>query len=151
MSSIRMVKLGWIAAALVIPATPILSENYDPRTGHYHSESGQNLSVLLGHLSDRRYSINITTTVPMKDMLPGCGGGISGELVIETQEVTLQLPNEGFIPNEPISQTNLEYCQINLRFLDEYTIQIDEVSGCGYYHGASCSFSGDVVHEASGI
>lgn len=151
MSSLRMVKLGWIAVALVTSASPTFSENYDPRSGHYQSESKQNLSVLLEHLSDKRYSINITTTVPMVGQMPGCGGGISGELVIETDEATLQIPNEGFIPNEPISQTNLEYCRIDLRFLDNYTIRMEEVSGCGYYHGASCSFSGDVVHEASGI
>lgn len=147
----RNVHLGFFIASLAASATPAFSESYDRRSGLYESESGQNLSVLLEHISDNRYSIDLTTTVPMSNTLPGCGGGISGELAIEKDKATLHIPNAGFITNEPISAKNLEYCKVDLRFLDEYTIQMDEVSGCGYYHGASCSFSGTVVHEASGI
>lgn len=151
MRFLGLIGRGVIAATLMTSATPIHSEDYDPRSGHYQSESGQNLSVLLEPLSSRRYAISIATTVPMEGNLPGCGGSIMGELVIEADEATLQVPNEGFLVSEPVSQTNLEFCRIDLRFLDSHTIRVEEVSGCSYYHGAGCSFSGDVVHEASGI
>lgn len=151
MRSLGMTVVGGIAATLIMSATPIHSEDYDPRSGHYQSESGQNLSVLLKPLSDRRYAINIATTVLMEGELPGCGGSIDGELAIEGDVATLQVPNEGFVASGPVSQTNLEYCRIDLRFLDSQTIRVEEISGCSYYHGAGCSFSGDVVHEASGI
>ena len=153
MNALKMAGPGVIAASVLLSAAPLHAEDYDPRSGMYQSDSGQNLSVLLTPLSEARYAIDITTTVPMTGDLPGCGGGISGELVIEAEAetATLEVPNEGFVASEPVSQTNQEFCRINLQFLDAYTLRMEEVSGCTYYHGAACSFSGDVVHDASGI
>lgn len=151
MRHLGMIEGGLIAATMMTSATSIHAEDYDPRSGNYEAEVGQNLSVLLEPLSGKRYAISIATTVPMDGELPGCGGSIKGELIIEADEATLQVPNEGFLVNEPVSRTNLEFCRIDLRFLNGHIIRIEEVSGCSYYHGAGCSFSGDVFHEASGI
>jgi hypothetical protein len=30
-------------------------------------------------------------------------------------------------------------------------LELKELSGCSYYHGAACEFSGVVLHEASGL
>lgn len=144
-------KIGWAIAVCAISAMPVFSESYDQRSGQYQSETGQSLTVLLKPVSGGRYAVDITTTVPMTGNLPGCGGGISGEIEVADDAASLQIPNEGFIPDEPVSPRNLKHCRIDMQFLDQYTMRLNEVSGCGYYHGASCSFSGDVVHEASGI
>lgn len=142
---------GVIAAILANTATPIHAQDHDGRSGRYESEAGQNLSVLLEPLAEDRYAISISTTVPMKGELPGCGGSITGEVLIEDDGARLQVPNEGFIDSEPVSEANLEFCRVDLRFVDGHTIRMQEMSGCGYFHGAGCSFTGDVVHEASGI
>lgn len=143
---------GGLAAAVAATLTaPLHAQGHDGRGGRYDSEDGQALSVTLTPLPDDRYAISISTTVPMRDGLPGCGGSITGALQIADDAASLEVPNEGFVAGAPVSDANLEFCRIDLRFVDEHIIRMQEVSGCGYFHGAGCSFTGDVVHEASGI
>lgn len=151
MSVIKMGRSHWFVAIFIATVVPALAEDHDLRSGLYQSETGQDLSIVLEHLSDKRYAIDITTRVQMVGTQPGCGGGISGELVIAADEGMLKIPNAGFLPDRPETAANMRQCQISLHFLDEFTIQLEEVSGCSYYHGASCSFTGIVIHEASGI
>ena len=147
-----MLKRTVIAASLALFIMPALAQSEaTDRAGHYESEEGQSLTADLTHLSGNRYSAELSTTVPISDKLAGCGGSLKGELTIEAGAGTLSIPNEGFIAKEAESAQNDKLCKVNLKFSDEYTLQIEEVSGCSYYHGASCSFDGTLVHEASGI
>lgn len=151
MTNLEMVKISLFVVASIASSAPVSAEDDYTPGGYYQSHSGQEIVVDLTPLSDNRYAINITTTVQITDELPGCGGGVSGEILIVDDAATLSIPNEGFIPTESVSRTNLEYCRIDLNFRDEYTIKLNELSGCSYYHGAGCDFSGDVFHDAWGI
>ncbi|GLU27983.1 hypothetical protein Brsp01_32160 [Brucella sp. NBRC 12950] len=55
------------------------------------------------------------------------------------------------IESKKESLQNSRFCKVNFKFMDQYTLKLEEVSGCSYYHGASCDFNGTVVDEASGI
>jgi len=142
-----------LIASLAVLAGPVFAQDDAiDRSGIYESEGdGQSLRVDLTHLSGDRYSAAISSTVPITDGVPGCGGGVAGELSIDGTDAMLSVPNEGFVEKEKETLQNSRFCKVSLTFLDEYTLELEEDSGCSYYHGASCSFTGTVVHEASGI
>ncbi|WP_421522278.1 hypothetical protein [Ochrobactrum quorumnocens] len=121
------------------------------RSGHYESEGGASLTVELTHKSGNDYSAAISTTVKMTDKAPGCGGSLKGDVTITGTNATMSIPNEGFMENQKESVKNSRLCKVSFKFVDQYTLKLEEVSGGSYYHGASCDFNGTVVHEASGI
>lgn len=147
-----MFKCTVIATSLALMIIPALAQNEENNhAGRYESEGGQSLTADLTHLSGNRYSVELSTTVPISGERPGCGGGLKGEIAIEADAGTLSIPNEGFIASEAESVLNSKLCKVNFKFSDKYTLQIEEGSGCTFCHGASCSFDGTLVHEASGI
>lgn len=147
-----MFKRTAIVPSLALMIIPALAQSEETnRAGRYESEGGQSLTADMTHLSGNRYSVELSTTVPINDKAPGCGGSLKGEFTIEADAGTLSIPNEGFIASEAESALNSKLCKVNFKFSDRYTLQIEEGSGCTSYHGASCSFDGALVHEASGI
>ncbi|NKB84259.1 hypothetical protein HED51_17605 [Ochrobactrum grignonense] len=103
------------------------------------------------HKSGDQYAVSLSTSVPMVDNQPGCGGGVSGDVTIKDKKATFKIQSEGFDPQEAESDRNPRYCEIKMNFVGDYKLEIEEVGGCTYYHGASCEFTGTLEHEASGI
>lgn len=121
----------------------------DPYEGMYESASGQQLTANITHLKGNRYSAVLSTTVPMTDKINGCGGSLEGELTINANKGILVIPSKDF--GKVVSSQNQQFCKVKFKFYDQYKLDIQEVSGCSYYHGASCSFDGTLIHDASGI
>lgn len=120
--------------------------------GRYSSEEGQSLTADLTPMSEQgRYAVSLSTTVAMVGDQPGCGGGIDGEIMVDGTEATLSVDNEGFDPQEAESPQNMRFCEVKMSFPQDYTLEIQEIGGCTYYHGASCSFSGTLMHDAAGL
>ncbi|WP_273688357.1 hypothetical protein [Ketogulonicigenium vulgare] len=119
--------------------------------GLYTSETGQSLQLSLSSTGPDSYDLDLSTTVAMVGNQPGCGGSISGPITITDNQALLQVANEGYDPASPISLSNAKLCEISLSFDGEYTVQLEELGGCGYYHGAACSFTGAVIHDAAGL
>jgi hypothetical protein len=146
---LKRIALAALTTVLVMPAFAQTQEN--SRAGLYEQEDGYPLTANLKHLSGNRYSIALSTVVPMTNDRGGCAGSLEGEIDIDGNSATLAVPNEGFIAQEQESAMNKRFCEVNLHFYDQYKLELKEVSGCTYYHGAACEFSGVVLHEASGI
>jgi hypothetical protein len=146
---IKRIALAALATLQVLPALAQDQENN--RAGLYEQEDGNPLTADLTHLSGNRYSITLSTVVPRKHDRGGCAGSLEGELTIDGNRATLAVPNEGFIAQEKDSTMNKQFCKVNLHFHDKYKLELKELSGCSYYHGAACEFSGVVLHEASGL
>lgn len=146
---IKRIVLAVLSTVLVLPALAQGQENN--RAGLYEQEDGYPLTANLTHLSGNRYSIALSTVVPMTNDRGGCAGSLEGEVAIDGNSAALAVPNEGFLAQEQESAINRRFCEVNLHFHDEYTLELKEVSGCSYYHGAACEFSGTVLHEASGL
>ncbi|RRD20793.1 hypothetical protein [Brucella pituitosa] len=147
-----MIRTSILAVSLAVLAVPALAQgDENNRAGRYESEGGASLTVDLTQKSGNDYSAAISTTVEMTDKLPGCGGSLKGDVTITGASATMSIPNEGFIESKKESLQNSRFCKVNFKFTDQYTLKLEEVSGCSYYHGASCDFNGTVVHEASGI
>jgi len=46
---------------------------------------------------------------------------------------------------------NRRFCKVKLHFNGEYKMELKEVPGCYYYHGAAGEFSSIVLRGASGL
>lgn len=147
-----MLRAAFVATALALVAMPAFAEgDYNPIEGIYQGSGEGDLEVNLTHIEADRYSIAISTTVPMENNIPGCGGGIDGEVLLDEGGGNFFVENEGYIGTEPESLYNQRYCEISLKLDGNGELVIEEQSGCGYYHGASCGFTGTLTHDAAGI
>ncbi|MCW5720772.1 MAG: hypothetical protein KIS86_06480 [Devosia sp.] len=139
-----------LLAALCLAALPALAQDYDPLEGLYFGHGEGELTLELTHIEDDRYAISIDTLVPMENDLPGCGGGVEGEVLLTKKGGNFFVENEFYVPDSP-SPTNQRLCEIGLTFDGKGNLELEERSGCLNYHGAACGFSGTLVHEAAGI
>ncbi|KKC39440.1 hypothetical protein WH87_04310 [Devosia epidermidihirudinis] len=147
-----MIRLAAIAALLCVSAAPAFAQDFDVLEGFYSGTSqGSELTATLTHVENGVYSAALSTTVPMKNDVPGCGGSIEGEVVIRDNVGLLTAPNELYDATSTLPAFKAEQCQIKLEFDGEYGLVVTEEEGCSYYHGASCSFSGELLHDAAGI
>lgn len=140
-----------VGMTLALATTAALAQGPAPREGLYSNNKPNELTARLTHQSGDTYDIALSTTVPLTSERPGCGGSLEGQATLSGKTSTLRVANEGFIAQEPESLQNARFCEITMTFLDPYTLQLEEVGGCSYYHGAACSFTGVVEHDAKGI
>lgn len=103
------------------------------------------------HLQDDIYKISIGTTVAMEGDLPGCGGGIDGEVKLSKEGGNFFVENESYDPNSTHPGLKERYCEIGLTFFEGRKLRLEERSGCIGYHGAACGFSGELVHDDAGL
>jgi len=113
-------------------------------------DGGMALEADVTHLEGDKYSVSLSTVVPIRDNIPGCGGGIDGEVTLAGRTGVMSVPNEGYDPNAT-GLGNKPLCEIRLTFDEDFKLVIEEMGGCTYYHGASCEFSGELIHDAAGI
>lgn len=146
-----MLRTALLAAALVLAAGPVLAQDFNPLEGLYEGEGEGQLSVDLTHIEADRYAISITTLAPMQNDLPGCGGGIAGEVLLSEAGGNFFVENEDYDGKADNSPINQRYCEIGLSFDGNGNLELEERNGCLYYHGAACGFSGTLTHEAAGI
>lgn len=145
-----MIRLAFLAAALTLSAGAALAEDVAVREGTYFgSGEGGELTVKLNHINADIYGINIETSVPMENDIPGCGGGISGEIIMDTSGGNFFVENEDYVDGSMSPLENERYCEINLTFDEDGFLNVQERSGCLAYHGAACEFTGQVMHEGA--
>lgn len=147
-----MFRLAAIAALLCASVAPAFAEDFDILEGLYSGTSeGSEITATLTHVENGVYSAALSTTVPMQNDSPGCGGSIEGDVVIRDNVGVLTAPNELYDATSTMPAFSKQQCEIKLEFDGDYGLVITEEAGCSYYHGASCSFSGEVLHDAAGI
>jgi hypothetical protein len=138
-----------LAAALVcaLGVTPALSQEHE---GLWSGSGEGDITLDLTHIENDVYGISINTVVPISDV-GGCAGGVDGEVILDSTGGNFFVENEGYDPQEEESGLNRRYCEISLKFNEDGTLTTEEQSGCLYYHGAACGFSGTLTHDAAGI
>ena len=141
-----------IATLVALAALPAFAQDVNPLEGLWSGKGEGDLTVDLKHVQDDIYKISIETVVPMQeDGLPGCGGGIEGEVKLDSAGGNFFVENEAYDPNAEQSGVNARYCEIGLVFSRDGKLLIEERSGCLSYHGAACGFTGELVHDAAGL
>ncbi len=138
-----------IAVLLVsaLCAAPVIAQEHE---GIWSGQGEGDITLDLTHLQDDIYKISINTIVPISDM-GGCAGGIDGEVILDSNGGNFFVENEDFDPKTEEGGFNRRYCEISLKFNEDGTLTTEEQSGCLYYHGAACGFSGTLEHDAAGL
>lgn len=139
-----------LTAVLVLASTSAFAQEIPVREGTYYGGGeGGNLTVELNRLDGDVYAIDIGTTVPMENDIPGCSGSVSGELIMSPSGGNLFVENEDFVDGSSSIYENQRYCEVNLTFDDDGFLNVQEQRGCLIYHGAACEFTGQLVHESA--
>ncbi|WP_292224486.1 hypothetical protein [Brevundimonas sp.] len=141
-----MLRTMIFAGAILAASGPVLSQAFDELEGHYSSQRpGLELTADLKRIEGARYAVSLSTMTPMRGDVGGCGGEIDGEVVLTGRSGVLRVPE----PNTPGLTPRV--CEIELRFTAPYELTLQEKSGCTYFHGAACEFTGKVTHDAAGL
>lgn len=145
-----MFRTAVLVAAISLATLPAFAQDVNEVEGHYSGSGEGDLTLVLTHIEDDRYSISINTVVPIQEEFMGCAGGIDGEVLLSKKGGNFFVENEMYEPGND-SPLNQRYCEIGLIFDGEGGVVIEERDGCLEYHGASCGFSGTLTHDAAGI
>ncbi len=143
-----MIRTLLLAAVLTTTALPAFAQEHQ---GHWFGEGEGNITADLTHFENDIYKISMSTIVPISDQGGGCAGGIDGEVLLDKKGGNFFVENEDYDPKGESSPLNARYCEIGLTFNEDGTLTTEERSGCLYYHGAACGFSGTLEHDAAGL
>ncbi|HWU19600.1 MAG TPA: hypothetical protein VN155_18120 [Devosia sp.] len=144
-----MIRLTVLAATLALIASPAFAQNdagpLGDKVGEFVGSGEGELSAEITHLQNDVYAISITTTVPMENDIPGCGGGIDGEMIMTETGGNFFVENEDYEQGSTSPLTNERYCEIGVNFDEDGFLNLEERGGCIAYHGASCGFTGQLI------
>ncbi|MDV3250743.1 hypothetical protein DevBK_05285 [Devosia sp. BK] len=142
-----MFRTALLAAALLGTSMPVFAQDATDYSGTYLGSGEGDLTLELNHIEDDAYGISIETVVPMENDMPGCAGGIEGEVLLSEGGGNFFVENEMYDPESDSPMFSERYCEVGLTFNEDGTVVMEERDGCLEYHGASCGFSGNLVHE----
>lgn len=143
-----MARKMMFAIVASLAALPVLAQGVNTLSGKYVGSGEGDLTVDLQHLRDDVYKISIETIVPMENDVPGCGGGIDGEVILTSKGGNFFVENEDYEPGST-GRMSERVCEIGLSFADNDTLKLEERNGCLSYHGASCGFTGELKRTLS--
>ena len=146
-----MRRIALLATTLALLSGPALAQDPIGVEGLYMGHGEGELTVDITHIESDRYAISINTVVPMEDDIPGCGGGIEGEVLLDKKGGNFFVENEFYDPEGDTPSSQARYCEIGLSFDGKGELAIEERDGCISYHGAACGFTGTLLHDAAGI
>lgn len=146
-----MRRTALLAATLALVSGPVLAQDLIGVEGYYMGHGEGELTAEITHIENDRYAISINTLVPMENDIPGCGGGIDGEVLLESSGGNFFAENEFYDPEGDTPSSQARYCEIGLSFDGQGELKIEERDGCISYHGAACGFTGTLFHDAAGI
>jgi hypothetical protein len=147
----HMFKPVLIAVTLNFAVLPVFAEDPNQVEGHWSGQGEGDMTVDLTHVQDDIYKISIGTTVAMEGDIPGCGGGIDGEVKLDRKGGNFFVENESYDPESTSPGLKERYCEIGLTFAEGRKLLLEERSGCIGYHGAACGFTGELVHDDAGL
>ena len=114
---------------------------------YFGSGEGGELTAKLTHKQDDIFAVSIETVVPMENDMPGCGGGIDGEMILGPTGGNLFVENEDYEAGSDSPMFGEQYCEVELSFDEDGFLNIQEKSGCLSYHGAACEFTGQLLND----
>lgn len=141
-----------LVAVAALVALPVVAQTTPSFQGLWSSEGrGQELSLELTHVRGSQYNASINVVVPISEEYRGCGGGISGVVELGRQGGVLRVANESYDPASAIPGDRHQFCEVRLTPKPGREMELEEQNGCLDFHGASCEFSGVVVHDDAGV
>ena len=144
-----MIRFALAPVLVALCTSTTLAQEPLIREGAYYGSGEGELTVNLTHIENDIYAISIETGVPMENDIPGCGGGIEGEMLLSAEGGNFFVENEDYDPQSTSPMFSERVCEIGLTFDEDGFLQIEERAGCIAYHGAACGFTGTLVHESA--
>lgn len=142
-----MIRIALVAAVMALPL-PALAQDAAIREGEYVGSGEGDLSATITHIQDDIYAVSLETVVPISDAGAGCAGGIDGEMILSKKGGNFFVENADYDADLGPSPVNARMCEIGMSFVDGILV-IEERDGCMPYHGAACSFTGELLHETA--
>jgi hypothetical protein len=131
-----MLRLLAVAALFAVVATAAYAQE-----GSYSgSGEGDLTAVIQAPDYDGISTIDLSTSTPIEDGIGGCSGEVSGSAILSETGGTFYASNDDY---DPADATTDEYCEVTMTF-KKGKLVIEEASGCLAYHGAACSFTGEL-------
>ena len=143
-----MFRIALLVAAISLATVPAFAQDVNEIEGLYSGSGEGDLTLDLTHIEDDRYAISINTVVPIEEEFMGCAGGIEGEVLLSKKGGNFFVENEMYEPGDD-SPLNQRYCEIGIVFDGMGGVTLEERDGCLEYHGASCGFSGNLIHDGA--
>ncbi|KKB79749.1 hypothetical protein VW35_04365 [Devosia soli] len=141
-----MFRTALLAVALLGTTIHAFAQDVPDYSGTYLGSGEGDLTLELNRIEDDRYGISIETVVPIENDMPGCAGGIDGEMLLSEGGGNFFVENEMYDPESDSPMFSERYCEIGIIFNEDGTVTTEERDGCLEYHGASCGFSGNLTH-----
>lgn len=145
-------KAIFVLPLLFASAIPALAQQSDgplgDRAGKYVGSGEGDLTAEFTHIQDDIYAVSLGTIVPISDAGAGCAGGIDGEMIMTKRGGNFFVENEDYDAALGDNPVNAPLCEIGISFAGG-VLSIEEREGCMPYHGASCSFTGELVQETA--
>jgi len=142
---------AFVAAVALTIACPALAQDFVEIEGHYSGSGEGDLTLDLTHIENDRFSVSINTVVPITEEFTGCAGGVEGEALLSKKGGNFFIENEMYDSESTSPMFSERYCEIRISFDGKGGVELEEVGGCLEYHGASCGFTGTLLHDAAGI
>lgn len=133
--------------ALPLLAVAFLATSAVAQEGNYIGSGEGDLSAKIKHMENDIFAVSLSTVVAMEDDIPGCGGSIEGQAILDETGGNFFVENEDYDPESDSPMFGEQYCEITLSFDEDGFLNIEEKSGCIAYHGASCGFTGQLINE----
>lgn len=134
---------------LPLLAVAFLAAPVQAQEGSYIGSGEGELSAKIKHVGDDVFAISLETVVATENDMGGCAGGVEGEAILDETGGTLFVENEDYEEGSDSLMFGEQYCEVTLSFDEDGFLNIEEQSGCLFYHGAACGFSGQLINQTA--
>ncbi|WEK06288.1 MAG: hypothetical protein P0Y65_08600 [Candidatus Devosia phytovorans] len=111
--------------------------------GTYHGSGEGELSATFDRKDGDTFDVTLET------VSGSCSGSIAGEMKFSLDGGTLKVANENYEEGAETYYGSEEFCEVTMSFDDDGFLNLEESSGCVNFHGAACSFDGQIMNMSA--
>ena len=131
-----------LASLLVTSAHAEPPEGWDI-AGEYLGSGEGEISGSFERIDGDRFDVELTT------ISGTCSGTLAGEMDFTLEGGTLKVANPNYEAGSTTYYGSEEFCEVTMTFDEDGFLNLEESSGCLAFHGAACSFDGQIVSMAA--
>lgn len=131
-----------LASLLVTSAHAEPPEGWDVGGTYFGSGEGE-ISATFDRKEGDTFDVELTTTSG------DCSGTLTGEMDFTLDGGVLKVANENYEKGSDTYYGSEEFCEVTMTFDEDGFLNLEESSGCVSFHGAACSFDGQVMNQSA--
>ena len=130
------------ASILITSAHAEPPEGWDIAGDYLGSGEGE-ISATFERIEGDTFDVELSTTSG------ACSGTLKGEMEFTLEGGTLKVANENYEAGSDSYYGNEEFCEVQMVFDEDGFLNLEEGAGCVNFHGAACSFDGQIMNMAA--